>query len=712
MKTPSIIRTAKEKAHRFFYLLYAIGLCTLFFYPVIFQGKTFFFRDIHRWFYPMKYFLAESFKAAEIPFWCPQYYCGSPFLSDIQSGVFYPLSILFLILPFPFSFNFYIVFHVFLSFCFFYLFIISLRLSRKAALLAATSYCFGGYVLATINTLNNLSTIIWLPAILWSFNSVKRIPSTKFVQPFLIFFISMAILGGEPQLLILTLVLLFFYAITSDPEEPPCKIHKRFKNCFLILMMTGIAVCITMVQLGPTYLDYQNSVRLGGISYEEASKFSIDFSTLKHLFLPINFSPGFATELQDFKKLFPGDEGIPWLLTIYQGIIVFPLTILGAVYLVSKKKILWITIFFSSILLALGSNAPFHYLFYKVLPFFRYPQKFMFVAGFSFVVMAAYGFDWLTMLLKKNQKKPLNCFFAFLILALILDLYLNHRNLNPVCNSSFYQFQTKALDPVINDLDLFRIYTNPLKGVAPVPNTILNQHFRWQTLVLPNVNILHNVDQVAGIPVLELVSQYQIEEILLRPWKQKIEFLRMANVKYIISEEELERNSELKGKIEKVNRLVYRIVDSLPRARLVGKLKQIKEGTINELIDGTFNPLYSTIGLAKAEKNQNTTPYSGKVDYIKYEKDSTIRIVARTDRPAILVLSETFYPGWKVYVNGEEKEILRLDLLFQGLKLPLGKSVIVFKFRPKNFRLFLGITIFSLFVSFLICVFFKRKRLS
>ena len=98
-----MIKAKNISFEKYIFLFMAVGLGLLFFYPVIFQDKTFFFRDIHWWFYPMKYYLAECLKSGHIPFWCPNYFCGSPFMSDIQSGVFYPLSLVFVFFPFPLS---------------------------------------------------------------------------------------------------------------------------------------------------------------------------------------------------------------------------------------------------------------------------------------------------------------------------------------------------------------------------------------------------------------------------------------------------------------------------------------------------------------------------------------------------------------------------------------------------------------------------------
>ena len=133
-----------RKIKNYVFIITALALNLLFFFPLIFEDKTFFFRDIHRWFYPMKYFLANSLKNGSIPFWCPDYFCGAPYISDLQSGVFYPLSLVFVLFHFPLSFNIYIILHFFLGFCFFYLFIAGLGLSKKTALITSISYCYGG----------------------------------------------------------------------------------------------------------------------------------------------------------------------------------------------------------------------------------------------------------------------------------------------------------------------------------------------------------------------------------------------------------------------------------------------------------------------------------------------------------------------------------------------------------------------------------------
>ncbi len=47
-----------------------------------------------------------------------------------------------------------------------------------------------------------------------------------------------------------------------------------------------------------------------------------------------------------------------------------------------------------------------------------------------------------------------------------------------------------------------------------------------------------------------------------------------------------------------------------------------------------------------------------------------------------LVLSDTYFPGWRALIDGEEVEVLRVNYAFRGIKLPEGSREIVFFFDP------------------------------
>jgi len=56
-------------------------------------------------------------------------------------------------------------------------------------------------------------------------------------------------------------------------------------------------------------------------------------------------------------------------------------------------------------------------------------------------------------------------------------------------------------------------------------------------------------------------------------------------------------------------------------------------------------------------------------------------------RPGILVVSESWYPGWRAWVDGEPREILRANYLLRGLELAPGRHRVRFEYRPWSVRL-------------------------
>lgn len=84
---------------------------------------------------------------------------------------------------------------------------------------------------------------------------------------------------------------------------------------------------------------------------------------------------------------------------------------------------------------------------------------------------------------------------------------------------------------------------------------------------------------------------------------------------------------------------------------------------------------------------------------------NTIEISASPDTPCYLVLLQSNYFGWKVYVDGEEKEIETVNDVFMGTYLEPGEHQVIFKFVPIDFFIGGGITI----VYYLLILFWGIK---
>jgi uncharacterized membrane protein YfhO len=74
-----------------------------------------------------------------------------------------------------------------------------------------------------------------------------------------------------------------------------------------------------------------------------------------------------------------------------------------------------------------------------------------------------------------------------------------------------------------------------------------------------------------------------------------------------------------------------------------------------------------------------------------------VRIAASTPQPRLLILCDSYYPGWKVTVDGKESHIELIDQVFRGVFVPSGAHEIIFQYDPLSFRIGKMISLFTIF---------------
>lgn len=87
-----------------------------------------------------------------------------------------------------------------------------------------------------------------------------------------------------------------------------------------------------------------------------------------------------------------------------------------------------------------------------------------------------------------------------------------------------------------------------------------------------------------------------------------------------------------------------------------------------------------------------------------------IRVTA--DHPGWLILSDAWYPGWNVRVDGKNTPVLRANVLFRAVEVPAGTHQVLIQYQPLSFYLgFTGtlVTILCLLFAFWIS---RRRRSS
>ncbi|HYU18952.1 MAG TPA: YfhO family protein [Chloroflexota bacterium] len=76
-------------------------------------------------------------------------------------------------------------------------------------------------------------------------------------------------------------------------------------------------------------------------------------------------------------------------------------------------------------------------------------------------------------------------------------------------------------------------------------------------------------------------------------------------------------------------------------------------------------------------------------------RDDLNEVEIEVDAPkaGLMVLNDTWFPGWRVFVNGTEHQVLRVNYGFRGVILPEGPQRVIFEYRPRAFLLGLAITL-------------------
>lgn len=90
-----------------------------------------------------------------------------------------------------------------------------------------------------------------------------------------------------------------------------------------------------------------------------------------------------------------------------------------------------------------------------------------------------------------------------------------------------------------------------------------------------------------------------------------------------------------------------------------------------------------------------------------------VELKVRMSRPGLVVLTDVYYPGWEVKVDGETSKVYRVDGLFRGVFLSKGEHKVVFSYFPKIFKIgfvLAGISSLVCLCLVIFTIFFKYTR--
>lgn len=574
--------------------------------------KNFIVTDPVRQQYPWRELVINQLKHFQMPLWNPYNFAGTPLLANIQSAVFYPLNILF-ILPMPIAWSSYILLAPVLGFLFMFLYLRNLKLTTYPALFGSVTFALCGYNIAWLENGVLTHTLLWLPLILWS------IDQKKYVLFLCALFSSF--MAGHWQT--------FFYVFLLS------QVYLLFKKRFRFLLFSLLFLLLSLPQLLPSLQFISLSGRSADQVWQTNPGWFIPFQNLIQFISPDFFgNPSTLNYTGVFSyQEFIGYIGIPGLIFVFSALFI-------------KRKIIW---FFAgaaaiALILALPTTlAKLPFLLNIPLLSSSMPTRLLSIIDFSLAVLAAYGISHV-----KNK-----VFLGFAILTAILwflspSKYLIIPSGLLITTYIFKNYPKILILILIADLGFFAFkflpfsdskYLYPETKLTKFLQENMTDNSRFMTLndeiFPPNFNIVYRLQSVNGYDPLYLKSYADLVgggNRIIVPKDYKNPVFNALGVKYILS------------------------FDDLP-----GYLLVFQEGK------------------TKVYENPYVLPrVSGNSRIISYEPNKVV-VSTTNSEPGLLVLSDMYYPGWKVYIDGALSKITPTAYNFRSVWVPAGDHEVIFK---------------------------------
>jgi hypothetical protein len=279
-------------------------------------------------------------------------------------------------------------------------------------------------------------------------------------------------------------------------------------------------------------------------------------------------------------------------------------------------------------------------------------------------------------------------FYAILILTLF-DLFLVNRSFNPTIPSEQIYPLPGAIEILEQDTEIYRISGTGL-------------------ILDPNSSMIFGLADIRGYE--PLVSKRYIDLISRLeghfPIHHHSLFVKTSdplfdalNVKYVLTDQQL--NGKWLPIYNETNSIkIYRNPDVLPRAFVVYRTKVVTTATqsLAEITKDNFN--FREVVVLEERPANWTEPLerpatSATVDIVSYHP-TQINLTVDTPTDGLLVLSESYAPGWKAWLDGEETQIYVANHAFRAVVIPAGQHQVRFVYVPLTFQIGAGLSLLAL----------------
>lgn len=648
----------------------------------------------------------KNYRKGNMPLWNPYQAGGYPFLASMRSSMFNPFEIINYILPSKYSWDVYLLFRLFFSGLFMYLYMRELTYSFPASLTSAIAYMFSAPVIIYINDIQ-LNPSMLFPVLffimekLYQNQSKKNIIATSSVIALLIF-------SGFPEhVTMISIIGVGYFLFRSATGKE--KILKSFGNislAFTLGILTGFIVIIPLIEF-LFFNGWTNHAPGTGLK-------SINLTKILYMFIPY------------FKQAF---------YQYYIGIIPFLLIFLAF----TGKKDNKIIYYFGTVLFLLTGKIfglPLINMigYIPVLNLIHFPYNTGQLLAFIVSILTGTGIEQIY----SGKIKPFFVYITVLICITLISLphiiYPSDIFNNLVYGHIFIKFillfsalllyicfknnhkKTAIIFSVILSIEMFSfIPRERLKRLESFPEVPYIQFLKKEQLMnnsrgrvygiggtlYPNIATVYEIDDLGFyLPVFtdnftkffnKLVNPEYFTDRFFPALRQNIDFknemLNILNLEYLLLPAELYIDDSNWKQIYSGEINIYRNIRALPRVFIVHRAVFLKsdQKTLDFLKEnqGNLNKICVIYDEEIPEK-PDFPPHGSNARIIKYDTDEVI-INASMKKAGFLIFNDIYYPGWKVFVDNKEEKIYRTNFLFRSVFLKEGDHTVRFVFFPYSY---------------------------
>ncbi len=648
---------------------------------------------------PTKYLLWQNLKQNTLPLWSDKLGGGFPVFAEGQVGALYPLNlVLFKFFDFAVAYNLALSSAVAIFSLGTYFFLLKLTRIRLGSLLGATSIALSGIVIPQLPHITLLQGVSLMPWIFWATLRLPRIFLLSVLTAIQIF-------AGFPQATFITVLFTGAYVVWQR------------KHIIPFVFSVGLAIVLSAIQLLPSYEFLRQSSQPKGFSADIASYYSYPWEHLKTMikaFALGNPKDGTYPYFASFDgSIFWENSGfVGWVPLLFAGI-----GLIRLIRQIRNKKHSICSFFLISCLMSLllmtGSHSPL-YVVYSVWPFnlFRVPSRFIWVFIFSILTLAAYG-----------AKRTPRVLLLILILANSYHLWATWRTYHLLTPAKNWLKIPKTLSSLTPNGKLYTLGTESTHNEFFVKSGWSTNipYASLRNTLLPDSNVIANYPSTRVYAGRFLARSSYVESLLQSQINLSNHVatisalgdtvLSLSGTTDVLTTWPLQSATLVKKSEttdENMTLTIYKNPAAVPRVYLADD--PIVATTLTQLAAKLNDPSFQLgRSVFVHQPIANVGKGNGKATIVKATDTNVTIWVKQNDSRKILVLADTYYPGWKATIDSVETKIFPVNIAQRGVVIPAGNHMVVFDYQPDSLKIGALISLFSLTGFGLFAVLFRTR---